>query len=273
MSAEYAPSLPDVRDSSGLDAGRTEAVATNAGSAMTTATTEVAPIQRKIIYTAEVNLVVEDFGPLPERIAGLVKQCDAYIARSNISGMPGQPRRGVWTVRVPVARYEEFLTAVRGLGEVKSVLSDSKDVTAEFYDIEARIRNKQREEGRLLQLLDDVTGKLQDILEVEREVSRVRGEIEQLQGRLRVLRDLTAMTTVEVRVDELRDYVPEAPQAPTYATRVQRAFAGSVARLVAVGQECSIALVALAPWLAVLAILALLVFAVARLLWLGRAER
>ena len=222
-------------------------------------------IQRKIIYSARVELVVEDFDPVRAAVEDVVKQFDAYVARSNVSGSPGQPRNGSWTIRVPVARYNEFLAAARELGELRSEHSDSKDVTAEFYDVDARVRNKQREEERLIKLLEDATGKLQDILEVERELSRVRGEIEQLQGRLRVLNDLTSMTTVELFIDEIRNYVPESPDGPTYATRVRRAFEGSIAALVVAAQGVSIAFVAAAPWLGLLLVLLLILYFVIRL--------
>jgi len=264
--ADYSDTTAEYMIPPASEADSTSALSTSADSATTATIDNAAAIERKIIYTAEVDLVVEDFGPLPEGIDRLAQRFDAYVARSNISGMPGQPRRGVWTVRVPVARYGEFLAEARQLGEVKSVRSDSKDVTAEFFDVDARIRNKQREEERLIKLLEDVTGKLQDILEVERELSRVRGEIEQLQGRMRVLKDLTSMTTVEIRVEEIRNYVPESPEAPTYGVRVRRALAGSIANLVSAGQEFSIALVAALPWLAVLSVMALVALALRRLL-------
>lgn len=222
-------------------------------------------IQRKIIYSAQLDLVVEDFDPVRGAVEKLVGQFDAYIARSTVSGSPGSPRSGTWTIRVPVARYAEFLEAARQLGELRSEDSDSKDVTAEYYDVDARIRNKQREEERLIKLLDEATGKLSDILDVERELSRVRGEIEQLQGRLRVLNDLTSMTTVDLRVDEIKNYVPESPEGPTYLTRVRRAFQGSIAALVAAAQGVSIALVAAAPWLGILLAFVVFLYVVIRI--------
>ena len=152
--------------------------------------------KRKIVYRADIDLVVEQFDPLPEQIEAAVKQHGGFVSASNITGSPGQPRNGRWTVRVPVDRFAEFLAAVRQLGEVRSINSTSDDVTAEYYDIEARIRNKQQEEERLLKLLAEATGKLEEILAVERELSRVRGEIEQAQGRLRMLKDVTELTTV-----------------------------------------------------------------------------
>jgi hypothetical protein len=207
-------------------------------------------LQRKIIYTAEVDLVVEDFAEMPSDVATLTKQFGGYVAGSTVTGSPGRPRRGQWTLRVPVARYEEFLAAVQQLGEVRSVSSNSEDVSEEFYDLQARIRNKRQAEQRLLKHLEDSTGKLEEILKVELELDRVREEIERMEGRLRVLNDLTSLTTVTLRVDEIRNYVPE--EAVTYATRVRRAFATSIDALVATAKNVSIAAVAASPWLGVL---------------------
>ncbi len=207
-------------------------------------------VGRKIIYTADVDLVVEQFDPIPEKVEAMAKQFGGYLASSNVSGSPGYPRTGQWKLRIPVDQYEEFLAAARELGEVRRVRVDSQDVTEEFYDVEARIRNKKKEEDRLLELLDTATGELEDILAVERELSRVREEIERVEGRLRVLKDLTSLTTINLSVTEVKDYVPE--EAATYATRVRRAFQSSVTALVTTMQGLSIAAVAAAPWLAVI---------------------
>jgi len=207
-------------------------------------------LQRKIIYTAEVQLVVEAFDSIPAEVEALAKRSDGYVASSAVTGSPGRPRSGQWTIRVPVERYDEFLTAVKQLGEVQRVSTDSKDVSEEYYDLESRIRNKKKEESRLLELLADATGKLEEILSVERELARVREEIERMEGRVRVLDDLTTLTTVTLRISEIKDYVPE--QAPTYATRVRRAWSGSIDTLVSTAKTVSIAVVAAAPWLAVL---------------------
>jgi hypothetical protein len=78
---------------------------------------------------------------------------------------------------VPVERYDKFIEAVKdladkGLGEVRRVSTDSKDVSEEYYDLETRIDNKKRQEKRLLELLADATGKLEEVLSVERELAR-----------------------------------------------------------------------------------------------------
>jgi len=138
-------------------------------------------VQRKIIYKASVDLVVEDFTAVPSRVEAMVKQFDAYIAQANISGSPGSPRSGHWTIRVPVDNYDRLRAVVQGLGEVRSVVSNSQDVSEEYYDAQARIRNSKKQEERLLKLLETATGKLEEVLKVESELARVRGEIERIE--------------------------------------------------------------------------------------------
>ena len=206
-------------------------------------------IVRKIIFNATVTLAVEHFDPVPEQVAALAKRYGAYVARSQIAGSAGSPRSGHWTLRVPSDRFEDFLISVRGLGEVQNINSDSQDVTDEYYDIDARIRNKKQEESRLLDLLAKAAGRLDEVLNLERELTRVRGEVEQLQGRLRVLGDLSAMGTVVLDVKEIKNYVPE--KEATYAMRVRRAWDDSLTGLMSMMQGLSIVIVAAAPWVGI----------------------
>ncbi len=217
-------------------------------------TTVVRPTEsnRKIIYTASVELAVEDFTGTPERVAELARKYDGYLAGSNLSGQTGESRRGTWTIRVPVERFEEFVKSTKGLGEVVRATTDSRDVSEEYYDVEARIRNKTKEEERLLALLEERPGKLEDVIAIERELSRVREELERMQGRMRVLADLTSLTTVERTIVEIRNYQP--PQAPTLATQVRRTWDGSLEALAAAGKAMLLTAVAVAPWLPLAAI-------------------
>lgn len=70
---------------------------------------------RRIIYTANVDVVVEDFEGVPGRVADLAEQFGGYVAGSNVHGQPGHPRRGTWTIRVPVEQYEGLLSEARQL--------------------------------------------------------------------------------------------------------------------------------------------------------------
>jgi hypothetical protein len=209
-------------------------------------------LQRQIIYDADVRLIVEDFEGLPEKVQRLVDDSGGFVAQQKLHGKSGTPRSGEWKIRLPVGVYATFLDDIRKLGELQSFAANSQDVTDQYYDLEARIRNKQKEEARLLKHLDENTGKLEEILAVEKEISRVREELERMEGRMRVLKDLVSLTTVTLHVDEIKGYVP--PQAPTFAARVSRAFEGSWNALVATGEGLVVVGAALGPWLAVIGI-------------------
>lgn len=228
----------------------TSASNTTAESAMIPAKAEVRKEGRRIVYRADVDIIVERFDPLPSQIEALVKKYGGFVSASNLVGSPGSRRTGRWTVRVPVDQFQSFLAAVRQMGEVRSINCTSDDVTAEYFDVESRIRNKKQEEDRLLKLLAEATGKLEEVLAVEKELSRVRGEIEQAQGRLRLMKDLTELTTVTVTATEIKNYVPE--QSPTYRTRIRRAWSASIANCFSFLQAASICAVASIPWFGIL---------------------
>lgn len=209
-------------------------------------------LERRIIYNATLDLVVEGFSAVAGKVEGLATQFDGFIANSSIDTASHRPRRGSWTIRVPAARYDEFLAAAGTLGELQRRTESSREVTAEYYDLQTRIRNKDVEEKRLLKHLEESTGKLEEILAVEKEISRVRTEMEQMQGQLRVLQDLTALSTVTLNVSEIQGYVPA--ESPTFGTRIGRAWSQSLDGLVTAGQALVIVIVALAPWLPVIAV-------------------
>jgi hypothetical protein len=209
-------------------------------------------LHRQIIYDAEVRLFVEDFEGLPEKVDRLIAEAGGFVAQAKLHGKSGSPRRGEWKIRLPLDGYTSFLEAARKLGEMQSLAANSQDVSEQYYDLEARIRNKQKEEARLLKHLDENTGKLEEILTVEREISRVREELERMEGRIRVLKDLVSLATVTLHVDEIKGYTP--PQAPTFGLRVSRAFEGSWKALVATGEGLVVACVVIGPWLGAIAV-------------------
>jgi prepilin-type N-terminal cleavage/methylation domain-containing protein len=212
----------------------------------------------KIIYAATIELDTDDFPATADKVVALVKQCAGYVASSNTTGTLGESRHATWTVRVPVDRFDEFVAAAKTLGELTTANVTSQDVSEEYQDVEARIRNKTKEEARLLELLEERPGKLEDVIAIERELSRVREELERMQGRMRFLNDRTALTTVQVVVTEVVAYEPA--EAPNLATRVRRSFTASLTALATVGENLAVGIVVLAPWLVVLAILAVVAY-------------
>jgi Domain of unknown function (DUF4349) len=215
------------------------------------------PLPRKIIYNASMSIIADDLSKAEKELEALVRKEKGYVISSEVAGSPGAPRSGQWKIRVPVDHLEGFREAVARLGDVERNTTDSQDVTDEYYDLDARIKNKKTEEARLLHHLEKSTGKLEEILAVEREVSRVRGEVEQMQGRQQVLAKLSAMTTVTVTLHERRSYVP--PEAPAFTTTIGRTFSGSLDALIEVGKGIVLVAVAVAPWVPIVALAGLLI--------------
>lgn len=213
-----------------------------------TSATPIPPaLDRKIVYNALVDMNVENLSSSEKGLTALVQQSKGYISETDVSGNTGARRRGSWKVRVPVEQFGNFMAAVVKLGELEKTHQDSEEVTAEFYDIEARIKNKQQEESRLKKILEEATGKLKEILDVEKEISRVRGEIEQMQGRLRVLTSLTSMSTITVTMTEVENFKPI--ERPTFGQMIARTFAQSTERLTNYLGGLVLAVVDFIPWL------------------------
>ncbi len=205
------------------------------------------PNPRKIIYNADVAIVVEDFPIVTTAIPSLVAKFEGYIADTDVAGSTGGSRHATWKVRIPVVRFDEFLNAVSKLGELQRRQIHSQDVTEEFYDLEVRIKNKKVEEARLVKLLTESTGKLDEILTVEREISRVREEIERMEGRIRLLANLSDLTTVTIIADERMAYVPETN--PSFTTRISRTFEASLNGLRNFLEGLTLLLVSVIPWI------------------------
>ncbi len=211
-------------------------------------------LPRKIKYTADVELVVEEFQQAEQALKALVKAEGGYISQMEVSGSPGSPRNGKWKVRIPVNAFDAFREAVAKLGELQRSGIDSQDVTEEFYDLEARIRNKKAEEEELLKLQQEglarlqkePKAKLEDLQSIRRELAQVRSDIERMQGRLKLLADLTELTTVTVVIHERKGYVP--PTSPEFGTTVSRTWGGSLETLIEFGKGIVLFAVAVAPW-------------------------
>jgi hypothetical protein len=163
---------------------------------------------------------------------------------------------------VPAGAFDAFMEQLGGIGVPERNVIDSRDVTEEYYDLDARLRNKKTEEARLIKHLEASTGKLDEILKVEHEISRVRGEIEQMEGRLKMIDNLATLTTVNVSMQEIKGYVPLT--APTFGTRIQRTFGNSTDALARFGEFVVLFLVGLAPWLPLIVLVGVCIYFIMR---------
>jgi hypothetical protein len=209
-------------------------------------------VPRRIIYEAALNLVVKDMAETETAISKLLKEHGGYVGESNVDRRQGEHLTGHWKVRVPAPQFDPFMEAVAKLGVAESRSQTAQDVTAEYVDLEAQISNKKKLEERIVALLKDANGKIKDVIEVEHELARVRGEIEQIEGRLRYLANRTDMTTIAITAREEENYVP--PAAPRFGNRIAQAWGSSLESLQSFGERLVVATVSATPWLAVVGV-------------------
>ena len=213
---------------------------------------------RQLIYVADVRLVVEDFSKLEGEngITQLIEKYGGHAADVSIEQNTGRARSGQWTARIPIKNYRTFLKEIKDLGFPEHFSETTEDVTAQYIDLDARIRTKKQLEERILQLLDRDVGKISDLIEVERELGRVRGEIERMESMFRTLKSRIKMTTVTINAREERNYIP--PQTPSLGNRTEKAWSNSILAIKEGSKNLLVFLVALAPWLIVLIAMGLL---------------
>jgi hypothetical protein len=189
-----------------------------------------------LIRTGSASIQVDDLDPAIAKIRQLATQLGGYVANSSIAGGRDQVRTATLEIKIASDRYDQAIGGLGSIGKVESVNTSVEDVGEEYVDISARVANAKRLEERLISLLATRAGKLQDVLAVERELARVREEIERYEGRMRYLRTRAAMSTLSVTVHEPYPILGRAPGSNPIVAAFQQAwrnFVGFVAWFIA----------------------------------------
>ena len=155
------------------------------------------PWGRRIIRRANLAIELADVERGISRLAEVVEDFGGYLAETQSHTDATGTLRATITAYVPPERFGRALAGLEGLGRVTSRRIAGQDVSEEFVDLEARVRNLERHEGQLLAFMNKAQ-KVADLLSLENELARVRGEIERLAGRIRFLKARTEMASIQV---------------------------------------------------------------------------
>lgn len=167
------------------------------------------PAQRKVIFTGALALEVDEYAAAETQLLALVKAAGGYVANQSSSKFASGGLRGSIEVKLPPEKLDAFIAEVKKLGNLRSESRQGQDITLEYTDLTSRVKVKQQLESELLGLLHSSSPRLSDKLDVERELARVREEIETIQGRLKYYDAMVAMATLTVELMEPETVAPE----------------------------------------------------------------
>ncbi|MDD4898138.1 MAG: DUF4349 domain-containing protein [Methanocellales archaeon] len=157
--------------------------------------------EQKIIQRASLSIEVVDFQASSNALILIVERSDGFVSDSYSYVTGTGYKRGDFTIRVPTDEFLSVISEIEQIGTVKSKHTSGQDVTEEYIDLKARINNLERQEQRLLEILD-MANTTQEVLVVEKEIWRVRSEIEQLTGRINYLENRIELATISVSLYE-----------------------------------------------------------------------
>ncbi len=167
--------------------------------------------ERQIISQASLDLQVSDVNAATVQLRGLVQSFGGFIEHVSMSGGPN-PEHGSAVVRVPSDRFLDALESIERLGKALGQSLGQRDVTGEAIDLEARLKSGRSAEESLLKLLERAVS-VSDVLTVERELARVRADIERFQGQLEFIQRSVALATIAVSFVLPPGSIPVAPSA------------------------------------------------------------
>jgi Domain of unknown function (DUF4349) len=159
-------------------------------------------VSSMIIRTGQASVQVDSLDRGIRAVRALAGRVGGYIANSSIAEGADQMHSATLEIKIPAPRFDDAISGLQPIGHLESVSVTAEDVGEEFVDVAARAVNAHKLELRLIDILGTRTGKLSDVLAVERELARVREEIERQEGRMRYLRTRAAMSTLSVTVHE-----------------------------------------------------------------------
>jgi hypothetical protein len=223
------------------------------------------PADRKIIFTGTLEVEVPDFAAARTQLNALLRTHRAFLAKTEVTGDSGRRRSGLFVVRVPVEQFQPLADALAALGNPVRNATDSQDVTEEYVDVSARVKNLKAEEEVLNRLLKDAAGRLDEVFKIREQIRAVRGDIERAEARVQHLGKMAALSTITLTLRETETYVAaSAPKPTAFGERAAGTFGASVDLLRQAGEAAALFAVAVAPWLPLFAVLAAIGWAVRR---------
>jgi len=216
--------------------------------------------QPKIVKNADLSLRLHagTFSDVFQQATLVAGRHGGYVASSQTNG--SRLHSGSVVIRVPADQFDAALADLRGLGRVESEHVSGNDVTAQFVDLQARLKNWQAQEAVLLGLMDRSTS-ISDSVQVEQQLQDVQLNIEEITGQLRVLNDQADLSTITAGMAEVAPVVVP----PKQQSRFARAWRAAVHAFVAAVSGLIVAVLFILPFGLLMLLAVLIALAIRRL--------
>jgi hypothetical protein len=155
-----------------------------------------------IARTVSLSIVVKDFDASRAALDTILVRHNGYAAGLNVETPQGAARALQGSLRVPAPQLVAAVAELKALGRVEVETQNGEEVTQQHADLVARLKNSRETEQRLQDVLRTRTGKVKDVLEVEEEIARVRGEIEQMEAEQQTLEHRVSFATIDLKLAE-----------------------------------------------------------------------
>ncbi len=158
-------------------------------------------IQRMIVRTSNMTIVVSDIPSALDKIVKLVADINGYVVNSNQWKDNGS-LLGTISIRVPAEKFDSVMSSLRGMSdEVTSENTSAQDVTQEYTDLTSTLKNLQATEAQLLEIMKKATT-VTDILAVQTQLTTTRGQIETTKGRMQYLEQTSATSLISISLTQ-----------------------------------------------------------------------
>jgi hypothetical protein len=215
---------------------------------------------RYVIRNGSIDLAVRNTRDTIQTIRGIVSEVDGIVSNSYVYEIREGQYGANLTLRIPAQTFDAVMPQIENLGRATNVQTGQEDVTMHYIDLESRLKNQIAQEERLVEILE-MAETVEEVLEVERELFRVRGEIESMTAQFTYLQDQVTYATINVNLRE--EAIPTENISPgafeNFGRRISQAFISSINFILHSISSIIIAVITILPILILLGLVVLLI--------------
>ena len=213
----------------------------------------------KLIYSASATVETTEFDGTIEKLSALVEQYGGFVESSSVNGSNyytqsrgySSTRCASYVIRVPSEKFSALMGSLSTLGNVPYSHTYTENITAQYYDTDARLTAYQAQEARLLEMME-AAKTVEDLIAIEEKLTELRYQIESLQSTLKNWDRQVAYSTLDLEVQEVVEYTPESRMS--YGQELALALSNGLKRTGEFFKDLLLAIVGALPALVILAV-------------------